>query len=283
VSTRSKLNALENIADSVHASQGEPSGITHQRREGGTLWWVASALQCFGFHLVLLLLLECACGAGTLKGCEPEDPLTLRQALDCTVLLVKKTDTRGACETFIAAHGRFVTTGRIGEFPLIDVERFFFEGGTSLLEYAGDAKNRNDRIDAAARAEIFFTNYIEWFSRLSEQQKDTLPDHGRVRSVIRFLGNALIAQDRKNDLHNRYLNTIGEVSLFGPDAITLWEQVLNELHGAPRKGSSSPDADLEWREFGDFVIQWANVPGLLPKFLRERYLHRGERILGTLS
>ncbi|MFN2509201.1 MAG: hypothetical protein ABR589_10565 [Chthoniobacterales bacterium] len=207
----------------------------------------------------------------------------MRGALDCADYLWRKGDFHGACSVFHTAHTKFVVRQNINTVPLEDVERFFFDGGDKFLTFAGNSKAGSEaRISAAARAEIFFTAYINWYSSLTADQIDKLPDDGRIRSVMRHFGNALVAQNRRNDVHNQYLNTFGRAAQFGPDAIGLWEDVLKQIYGAPGADSSA-DVKEVWREFGEFIIDWANVPGMLKDAPRERFVKRGKRIIESCS
>jgi hypothetical protein len=232
---------------------------------------------------VALFLFACSILPGAVQACQPGNAGTPREALDCSVALIEKTDTKGACKTFILGYERFVRSGRINEFPLIDIERFLFEGGERLLSYSWKARKREDKIDAAAHAETFFTSYMTWFNRLDDKQKKTLPDTGRIRAVVSFLGNALIAQERMNELPDYYISNVGEATLFGPDAIDLWQKSLRQVYGEPQKGSSSDKGHIQWKEFAEFVKEWADVPGLLPKYLRNRFMNQATRILGEVT
>lgn len=206
--------------------------------------------------------------------------MTLRDVLDCSVSLWFKGDYHGACNVFRIAYQRLGGTGQIDSAPLEDVERFFFEGGIKCSEYA----NRPDlsqqaRASAAKHAENFFKGYVAWYSKLSPEQIKKLPDRGRIRSVTRHIGNALVAQGRKNEVHSTYSN--GVPAQFGPDAIQLWEDTLKELNGSWDK-ASSPEAKEAWRDFGEFIIEWAEVPDMLPKRMRDRRVLQGKRITAML-
>ena len=265
----------------MDAPSYNPFAKHRQRRYAGFPF--AGSARCYFRVIALLFLAGCFSAPALLCGCEPGNARTPREALDCSVTLIERTNTRGACQTFMAAYDRLVPSGRISEFPLADIERFYFEGGETLLSYSWRVSKREDKIAAAARAENFFTQYMTWFGRLTDQQKQSLPDGGRIRTVVSFLGNALIAQERKSELPYYYISNVGDAALFGPDAIKLWERTLNDVFGEPKKGSSTPKGQDEWREFAEFTKEWADVPGLLPKAMRNHFMGRAARILDNLT
>jgi len=232
---------------------------------------------------VAVIMLSAAwCRATIADSCQSENLSTPRAVLDCTVLLNNKGDANTACKRFLAAYQQFVVAGMISNNPLDDIERFLFEGGDCLLSYAQHAVGANARISAAAGAEQFFTAYRDWFSGLDNEHVKQLSNGGRIRSVVRYLGNALAAEDRKGEIPDFYLYSIGEPRFYGPDAIRLWEKTLRELYGAPEK-SDSEDAKAEWREYAKVLIKWAAIPGMLQDDQREHYVDHGNNILQPSS
>lgn len=229
------------------------------------------------FFLRLLLVTFPAIGR---CGCQSDNHQTLRDVLDCTVSLSESGDTNEACRTFVVSYDKFVKTGKIEGFPLPDKERFFFEGGDQLATYAEHVKTRDARLSAAGRAELFFRAYVDWFSALSKGELKQLPNSGRVRSVTRYLGNTLLAEDRKSDIPNYYffMYMSTGASVFGPEAVTLWEQSLKDTYGVwnEAKNASNP----EWSEYAAFLQDWADVPGMLRASLQEHYRQHSEQILG---
>jgi hypothetical protein len=212
--------------------------------------------------------------------CETQNH-TIREVLDCADSL----DPNGACRTFVAAYERFVETDKISDAPEEDQERFLFEGGDRLLTYAIQPKRSRDaRLSAAGRAEVFLRHYIEWFSNLTEQQSKKLSNGGRVRSVMRHLGNALIAQERKGDIHEAYSFWFLSkgASVFGPEAMALWEQALKDTYGPPKEVRNVQPPNPQWQEFGKCLAEWANLPGMLRAGLRDHYIQRSDEILGKL-
>lgn len=232
---------------------------------------------------VAVIMLSAAwCRSAIADSCQSESLITPRAVLDCTVLLETRGDPNTACKKFLAAYQQFVVGGTISISPLDDIERFLFEGGDTLLSYAQHAVGGNARISDAAVAEEFFTAYRDWFSGLDDAHVKQLSNGGRIRSVVRHLGNALAAEDRKSEIPDFYLYSIGEPQFFGPDAIRLWEQTLRELYGAPGK-SDSEDANAEWSEYAKFLIKWATIPGMLKDDQREHYVNHGNTILQPSS
>jgi hypothetical protein len=214
--------------------------------------------------------------------CETAPHTNARSVLDCTTTLSSNGDSDGACRTFLLGYQQLVKTQTIGNDLLDNIERFFFEGGECLLSYSGDVTTPSARISAAAHAEAFFTAYVDWYAGLTPEQRQSLKNGGRIRSVVRLIGNALIAEDRKAELHNFYLYTIADPSFFGPDAVSLWEHTLRELHGDADK-TNPPDVKAEWRDYGDFLIDWAKQPGMLKDYIRLRQVQHGNDIVQASS
>lgn len=232
--------------------------------------------------VAVIMLSAPLCRVTIADSCQSENLSTPRAVLDCTVLLNNRGDANSACKKFLAAYQQFVVGGTISNIPLDDIERFLFEGGDCLLSYAQHAVDANARISDAAVAEKFFTAYWEWFSGLDDAHAKQLSNGGRIRSVVRYLGNALVTEDRKSEIPDFYLYSIGEPRFFGPDAIRLWEQTLRELYGVPGK-SDSEDAKAEWSEYAKFLIKWATTPGMLKDDQREHYVDHGKNILQPSS
>jgi hypothetical protein len=214
-----------------------------------------------------------------------KDQRTLRDVLDCADELVSHRDKNGACRAFVNAYDEFVETDKILNTDANDQERFLFEGGDRLLTYAGEpGRGREARISAAAHAESFFSRYVDWFTGLTEDNVKGLSNGGRVRSVMRHLGNTLIAEERKSDIHERYsfLFMSKGASAFGPEAMALWEQALKDTIGPYKDDKNSPTSNAQWQEFAKCLADWANVRGMLKTELREHYLRRSQEILGKL-
>lgn len=219
----------------------------------------------------------------TLQACQIRDCSGVRDVFDNVDCCAQRKDSNGACRQFVSGYDLFVETGKLNSASVDDQERFLFEGGDRLLTYAiRDATQQPARVSAGANSEMFFRRYIDWFAELPDDRLRALSNGGRVRSVLKFLGDALIAQQRQADIHNAYafvFMTKGP-SVFGPDAMALWEQSLRNTYGPANNSRNLPEVNAEWQEFANDLAEWANVPGMLKANLREHYVQQSERILG---
>ena len=162
----------------------------------------------------------------------------------------------------------------LGRTNLKVQEEYLWQAAITPSDFAAQLTYRLQYQAYAKRSMERWKNYIDWYHRLSSEQKNQLrPGHIRINKATAHLGNAIVRMEQYELLFDEYAN-IPDITYVGPDAIKLWKHWLYACSDWIPMPSSERSSEARkriicteqcrdyWLDYADTLEEWAGVYSL---------------------
>lgn len=147
------------------------------------------------------------------------------------------------------------------------VERYRWEVAITHLDFANQLTNSAQYREYARRARQKWKEYIDWYTRLSAEERSVLPAV-RIMAASQHLGNSIIRTEEPRDLFTEYAD-IQDARYLNSESLDLWKTWLYACPEMRPVASRARSAQLraekvclcceEWRLYAEVLQEWAEA------------------------
>ena len=154
---------------------------------------------------------------------------------------------------------------------LVTMELYLWQAAITHLDFASQLTNQEQYREYADRSRQRWEAYIDWYGKLTDQQKKSLPAKNvRIMKATVHLANSLIRMETPREIFTAFYE-VPDVRYLSSESFKLWKSWLYACPDMEPVPSAQRDAALrrqkicteacaeDWRGYAEVLADWADA------------------------